>query len=123
MNRVFLLWASIKLPGLIQPEQQSTVVNEVLSNQQVDGGWRPASLTWRWTGWNLHGFVNMLLREDGTPMDSNSDGVATGLATLALQEADAPRDNVQFKHRLLAVQQPESCGGFLACLVCKRATI
>ena len=33
-------------------------------------------------------------------MDGNSDGVATGLITLALQEAGVPRDNAQLKRGL-----------------------
>jgi len=98
LNRVFLLWASTKLPGLLQPEEQTAIVNEVLSKQQADGGWRLASLTWRWSGWSLRGFVNMWLREDGTPMDGKSDGVATGLITLALQEEGVSHDNAQLRH-------------------------
>jgi squalene-hopene/tetraprenyl-beta-curcumene cyclase len=100
ISRVFLLWASTKLPGLLQPEQQKAIVNEVLSKQQADGGWRLASLTWKWNGWSLHGLVNMWIREDGTPMDGTSDGVATGLVTLALQEAGVRRDNAQLQHGL-----------------------
>lgn len=100
LNRLFLLWASIKLPGILQPEQQKAIVNEVLSKQQSDGGWRLASLTWRWKGWSLRGLVNMWIREDGTPMEGKSDGVATGLITLVLQEAGVPRDNPQLKHGL-----------------------
>ncbi len=99
-NRVFLLWASAKLPGLLQPEQQKAIVNEVLSKQQSDGGWRLASLTWRWKGWSLRGLVNMWIREDGTPMEGKSDGVATGLITLVLEEVGVSRDNAQLKHGL-----------------------
>jgi squalene-hopene/tetraprenyl-beta-curcumene cyclase len=99
INRAFLLWASTKLPGL-RREQQKAIVNEVLSKQQADGGWRLASLTWTWNSWSLHGLVNMWIREDGTPMDGKSDGVATGLITLALQEAGVSRDNAQLKHGL-----------------------
>jgi squalene-hopene/tetraprenyl-beta-curcumene cyclase len=100
INRVFLLWASTKLPGLLRPEQQKAIVNEVLSKQQADGGWRLASLTWTWNSWSLHGLVNMWIREDGTPMDGKSDGVATGLITLALQEAGVSHDSAQLKHGL-----------------------
>jgi squalene-hopene/tetraprenyl-beta-curcumene cyclase len=100
ISRVFLLWASTKLPGLLQPEQQKAIVSEVLSKQQADGGWRLASLTWTWNGWSLHGLVNMWIREDGTPMEGKSDGVATGLITLVLQEVGIPRDNAQLKRGL-----------------------
>jgi len=125
INRVFLLWASTKLPGLLQPQQQKTIINEVLSKQQADGGWRLASLTWRWNNWSLHGLVNMWIREDGTPMDGKSDGVATGLITLALQEAGIPRNNAQLQHGLswLMSNQNEAEGFWPASSVNKRRHI
>jgi squalene-hopene/tetraprenyl-beta-curcumene cyclase len=100
LNRVFLLWASTKLPGLLEPEQREAIIREILKRQQADGGWRLASITWKWNGWSLRSFENMWLREDGTPMEGKSDGVATSLMTLALQEAGLPRDSAQLKHGL-----------------------
>ena len=100
INRVFLLWASTKLPGLLDPEQQKVIINEVLGRQQADGGWRLASMTWRWNGWNLRSLVDMWLREDGTPLEGKSDGVATGLVTFVLQEAGLRGDNVQLRRGL-----------------------
>jgi squalene-hopene/tetraprenyl-beta-curcumene cyclase len=100
INRVFLVWASTKLPGLLAPEQQKAIIHEILSKQQADGGWRLASIAWRWNGWSLKSLANMWLREDGTPMEGKSDGVATSLMVLALQEAGLPRDNAQLKHGL-----------------------
>jgi squalene-hopene/tetraprenyl-beta-curcumene cyclase len=97
INRVFLLWASTKLPELLARDQQEAIIKEILSKQQADGGWRLASIAWRWNGWSLRSFVNMWLREDGTPMDGNSDGVATGVITFALQETGVPRDNSQLE--------------------------
>jgi squalene-hopene/tetraprenyl-beta-curcumene cyclase len=97
LNRVFLLWASTKLPGLLAPEQRDAIIKETLKRQQGDGGWRLASVTWRWNGWNLRTLENMWLREDGTPMEGKSDGVATSLIVLALQEAGVPRDNAQLR--------------------------
>lgn len=96
-DRGFLLWVSTKLPGLLAPEQQQAIVHEILRKQQADGGWRLASIAWKWNGWSLRSFENMWLREDGTPMEGKSDGVATSLMTLALQAAGVPRDNVQLK--------------------------
>ena len=100
INRVFLLWASTKLPGILAPEQQKRIIHEVLTKQQADGGWRLASITWRWNGWSLRSLVNMWLREDGTPLEGNSDGVATGLATLVLQEAGVAPNNAQLRRGL-----------------------
>jgi squalene-hopene/tetraprenyl-beta-curcumene cyclase len=100
INRVFLLSASTKLPGLLSPEQQKAIVREALSKQQADGGWRLASISWKWSGWSLKSFENMWIREDGTPMEGKSDGLATGLITLALQQSGVPHDNPQLKHGL-----------------------
>jgi squalene-hopene/tetraprenyl-beta-curcumene cyclase len=100
INRVFLLWASAKLPGILAPEQQEAIIHEILSKQKADGGWRLASVAWRWNGWSLRSFENMWLREDGTPLEGKSDGVATSLMILALQEAGLPRDNAQLKRGL-----------------------
>jgi squalene-hopene/tetraprenyl-beta-curcumene cyclase len=100
INRVFLLWASTKLPGILSPEQQKAIVHEALVKQQRDGGWRLASISWKWNGWSIKSFENMWIREDGTPVEGKSDGLATGLITLAVQEAGVPRDNPQLKHGL-----------------------
>jgi hypothetical protein len=97
INRVFLLWASTKLPGLLAPEQREAILEEILSKQRADGGWRLASIAWRWSGWSFRSLENMWLREDGTPIDGKSDGVATSLVTLVLQEAGVSRNNPQLK--------------------------
>jgi hypothetical protein len=122
INRVFLLWASTKLTGLLSPEQQAAVIHEILSKQQEDGGWRLASIAWRWNGWTLKSLENMWLREDGTPMEGKSDGVATSLMVLALQEAGVPRNNAQLKHGLswLMSNQNTSEGSWPAFSVNKR---
>jgi squalene-hopene/tetraprenyl-beta-curcumene cyclase len=93
INRVFLLWASVKLPGLLSPPQQKAIAQEMLDKQQSDGGWRLASIAWKWKGWSVRSVVNMWIREDGTPMGGKSDGVATSLMTLVLQEAGVAADN------------------------------
>jgi squalene-hopene/tetraprenyl-beta-curcumene cyclase len=100
INRVFLLWASTKLPRLLAPEQQKAIIHEILSKQQADGGWRLASIAWKWNGWSLKSFANMWFREDGTPMEGKSDGVATSLTVLALEEAGVPRDDAQLRRGL-----------------------
>jgi hypothetical protein len=35
-----LLWAATKLPGLIKPELQKSIIDEVSDEQQSDGGWQ-----------------------------------------------------------------------------------
>jgi squalene-hopene/tetraprenyl-beta-curcumene cyclase len=104
INRVVLLWASAKVPGLLQPQQQKAIIDEVLAKQQPDGGWSLASLV---GGWKRH---------DGTPQEAKSDGYATGLVAFALQQAGIPRDHPQQKLGLawLAGNQNKQEGFWLA---------
>jgi squalene-hopene/tetraprenyl-beta-curcumene cyclase len=100
INRIFLLWASTKLPGLLSREQQNAVIAEVLSRQQADGGWRLASIAWRWRPWSVESLLRIWLRKDGTRLDGKSDGVATGLVTFVLEEAGVPGDNIELRRGL-----------------------
>jgi squalene-hopene/tetraprenyl-beta-curcumene cyclase len=88
INRVALLWASAKLPGLLEPQQQKAVISEILRKQRPDGGWSLSSLSGDWK------------RNDGTPQEVNSDGYATGLITFALQQVGNPRDDPQQQQAL-----------------------
>ncbi len=78
INRVMLLWASVKLPGLLTRAQQASIVEEAVGKQQEDGGF------------SLSSFVGEWKRKDNTPLDPRSDGYATGLVVFALQQAGMP---------------------------------
>ncbi|MHB8540556.1 MAG: prenyltransferase/squalene oxidase repeat-containing protein [Candidatus Acidiferrales bacterium] len=96
VNRVVLLWASAKLPGLLKPEQQESVINEILRKQRADGGWCLSSLIGTWE------------RRDGTSLVMKSDGYATGLITYVLQEVGVSRDNVHLKDGLSWLMRNQS---------------
>jgi squalene-hopene/tetraprenyl-beta-curcumene cyclase len=105
INRVFLLWASAKVPGILKPAQQKSIIDDVVSKQQPDGGWSTSSLviqTWK--------------RKDGTPLETGSDGYGTGLATFALEQAGVPRSQPAVKNALswLARNQDKTTGLWLA---------
>lgn len=100
MNHIALLWASTRLPGLINSQQQKTIVDEVLKKQQADGGWQLAPLTWKWRGWTLASFGRIWLRSDGTLAPRNSDGFATGIIAFVLPQAGVPVDNRQLQRAL-----------------------
>ena len=104
INRVVLLWASAKVPGLLDPERQKAIVNEILGKQQADGGWSLSSLSGNWK------------RNDGTPQEVKSDGYATGLITFALQRAGLPAENAQRKSALawLTANQNKAEGFWVA---------
>ncbi|MGB9468370.1 MAG: hypothetical protein WBQ59_03395, partial [Candidatus Acidiferrum sp.] len=53
VNRLALLWASLKFPGLLTPEAQKSITDEVLSKQQADGGWSLFPLARTWRDWGL----------------------------------------------------------------------
>jgi squalene-hopene/tetraprenyl-beta-curcumene cyclase len=100
VNRVVLLWASAKLPGLLEPDRRRAIIDEILGSQQPDGGWSLSTLV---RGWK---------RVDGTPQEVMSDGYATGLITFALEQAAIPRDNAQLQRGLawLAANQNKTEG-------------
>jgi squalene-hopene/tetraprenyl-beta-curcumene cyclase len=103
-NRVVLLWAAAKLPGLLDPERQKAIINEALGKQQADGGWSLASMAGDWK------------RRDGTPQEALSDGYATGLIAFVLKQAGISRENAQLKQGLvwLANHQNKTDGSWLA---------
>jgi squalene-hopene/tetraprenyl-beta-curcumene cyclase len=78
MNRAALLWASANLPGLVTAAEQKSLVNEMIAAQRPDGGWSLSSLAGGWQ------------RDDGTPLVYHSDGYATGLIVLSLEELGFP---------------------------------
>jgi len=88
INRVALLWAAAKMPGLIEPDRQKAIISEILEKQQSDGGWSLSSLSGAWK------------RSDGTAQEVESDGYATGLITFALQQSGVPPENAQLKSAL-----------------------
>jgi len=100
INRVFLLWASTRLPGILSSAQQKAIVDEVRRRQERDGGWRLASISWRWNSWSPKSLLNMWLREDGTPLTGKSDGVATGVITYVLEQAGVSPDDASLKRGL-----------------------
>jgi squalene-hopene/tetraprenyl-beta-curcumene cyclase len=89
INHAVLLWASAKLPGLVAPERQQSIIKEISDAQQPDGGWELSSLAWP-KDRSLHSLIHRWLRSDGTAQDRKSDGVATGLMTFALRQSGIP---------------------------------
>ncbi len=111
-NKVILLWASTKLPGLLESERQKSLINEILSEQRRDGGWSLSSLYRTWEGTSLRSYVRSWIRSDGTPVEQKSDGYATGLVVFVLQQAGVPRETPQLERGLswLVVNQDTTLG-------------
>lgn len=99
-NRVVLLWASTKLPGLLEKEREESLINDILGEQQSDGGWSLSSLA-RPPGASSPGsYVRSWMGNARTLAKTKSDGYATGLVAFVLLETGTPRENVQLQKGL-----------------------
>ncbi|HJZ59139.1 MAG TPA: prenyltransferase/squalene oxidase repeat-containing protein [Gemmataceae bacterium] len=97
-HKAWLLWASCKLDGLLEPAEREKAVKELRSLQRADGGWSLASLgAWK---------------RDGKPDDQPgaSDGYGTGLVVYVLRQAGVAADDPAVKKgvRWLKANQRES---------------
>ncbi len=68
-SEAFILWASTKIDGILEPAEQSDLAQRLLASQNPDGGWSLSTLLGR------------------EPSSSESDGYATGLAVFVLKQA------------------------------------
>ena len=89
INRVALLWASTKVAELLDRAQRKSIVDDVFSKQQDDGGWSTSSL-----------IINTWKRSDGTPLETRSDGYGTGFVTFVLERAGVSRTDARLKRGL-----------------------
>jgi len=90
LDRVVLLWASTKLTGLLTRDRQNKIVADTLAKQREDGGFSMAQLIGVWK------------RRDGTPLDTSSDGYATGIIAFALEQLTAagPEESLRLRDPL-----------------------
>lgn len=98
-HRAWLLWASLKLDGLLTPAEREKTVTDLLRLQRKDGGWNLPSLgDWK--------------RLDGTANDPDapSDGYATGLVVYVLRQSGmaAEKEPLQRGVAWLKANQRES---------------
>ena len=122
MNRVNLLWASTKLPGLLTAKQKKSIIDEILAKQRPDGGWSMTSIALTWRNLNLESLFGGWKRDDGTPQEVQSDGLATGFIIFVFEEAGVSRQNDQVKRGLdwLASHQGKTDGSWTAYSLNKR---
>ena len=97
-NRVWGLWASTKVEGILTKAERKKLSDQLLYQQHDDGGWSLSSLgTW--------------VRSDGTAQESESDGYATGLVLHVLQIAGVPKDDVKIANGLDWLKSNQSATG------------
>jgi hypothetical protein len=73
LNKIAVLWASKSYPEVLSPQQRESLLMRLYSLQSSDGGWSTTALG----DWH---------RRDGTPLETRSDGYATALIALVLEE-------------------------------------
>ncbi len=73
LNKIAALWASRDFPGVTTTQQRDALLGLLSALQRPDGGWSLADLG----NWE---------RRDKTPLETRSDGYATGLIVLVLEE-------------------------------------
>lgn len=105
INRLFLLWASAKVPEVLTADQRKAIIADVLAKQQPDGGWNTSSLVL--AGWK---------RRDGTQEDAASDGYGTGLVAFVLEQTGLPKTQPALKNAIgwLTRDQDKTDGLWLA---------
>jgi squalene-hopene/tetraprenyl-beta-curcumene cyclase len=103
LNRLMAMWASANVPGLLTAEQRAALVDATFAKQSDDGGWSTAAL-------------GAYKRHDNTPIETHSDGYATGLATLALQKGGVARSDPRLRKGLdwLRQHQDPETGRWIA---------
>jgi squalene-hopene/tetraprenyl-beta-curcumene cyclase len=97
-NKVWMLWASSSLDGLLKPAQKDQLVEQIFAKQQANGGWTLASL-----GDYTHGEVK-------TPA-TTPDGYATGLILHVLQLAGIPKESPQVGKGLAWLRSNQDSSG------------
>lgn len=96
--RVLQLWTSLRVEGILNSEQQQTLVKLLHERQKPDGGWsiRQFATPEQWGNGNRAG----KLRDEPEFATEPSDGHMTGLALLVLQEAGVPNDDDSLRQGL-----------------------
>jgi squalene-hopene/tetraprenyl-beta-curcumene cyclase len=98
-HKAMLLWASLKLDGLMSDKMRKSTISELLSLQKADGGWNLPMLG-DWVGFDERpndrnapsdayatGFVIYVLRQAGMP--ANSEPIQRGIAWLKSNQRES----------------------------------
>jgi len=104
IDRMMLLWASSKLPGWLPAKEMDVIRDAAFAQQRADGGFSLSTLVGDWK------------RKDKTPLETKSDGYATGVVTFTLLEAGLKRDEPHMQRALawLEKNQDAAEGRWLA---------
>jgi squalene-hopene/tetraprenyl-beta-curcumene cyclase len=108
LNRLYILWASPKENGLLTGAERDALLEAIRSCQEADGGWRTTALDHR-------------KRIDHSPEPTESDGYATGLAVVAMEEYGIASDDTTLKRGLAWLRERQQRdGNWLAASINKK---
>jgi squalene-hopene/tetraprenyl-beta-curcumene cyclase len=102
-NRLMLLWASAKLPSVLQAPARTKLIDEVWRAQSEDGGWTMDVLgPWK--------------ARDAAPASSGTNAYATAFTAFALQKGGVPASDPRLVRALgwLKAHQDRTTGGWNA---------
>ena len=101
LNKIVALRASAQFHDLLTDQQRNALLGLLYTLQRPDGGW---SLT-DFGAWQ---------RRDKTPLETKPDGVATGLALLALEENGFDNSHAALARNWLIANQDKTTGAWPA---------
>lgn len=87
---MLLAWAANSLSGLLTREERLATLHEAVSKQQDDGGFSLSQFVgpWKRKPWKRkHWKRKHWKRKDDTPLETRSDGYATGVVALVMRES------------------------------------
>jgi squalene-hopene/tetraprenyl-beta-curcumene cyclase len=97
-NRLFMLWASSKMPNLLPASDKRAILDEVWQKQQPDGGWALDSLgPWQ--------------KREQAPPSNGSNSYATALVAFTAQQAGVRPSDAHMSRALAWLRSHQDASG------------
>lgn len=108
-GRLLLLWASARMPDLLDANQKSELMAMVWKHQRDDGGWsiRTFAAPEAWGGGNRAG----RLKAEPDRDNPSSDGHQTGLAVIVLRESGVPANDPRLQKAIGWIKSNQRASG------------
>jgi squalene-hopene/tetraprenyl-beta-curcumene cyclase len=105
MSKLYVLWASARITGLLTEAERSELIGKVTNLQLNDGGWALSSLDEQS---RKHALVDEWKRLSNT---GEGDGCATGLVVLAMESAGAKQREKALRRGVEWLEQHQAKDG------------